>query len=110
MNHAKAIESGSNKLSGRALDNYLIKAEQSGVQAGLDSLSPQLKDSVISDINKSFQFAINNPYLFIGGGGDGFYVSILKQVQDDLGTKIDFGNQEHREAIGSALTNAERNR
>jgi hypothetical protein len=102
------VKSGA--ASGARLDRMLVHREQSAVQRALDNLSTESRTEIVTDINDAFQRAINNPFA-VGQAnpGDRHYISILTQVQNGLGEKIDFGNQAHREAIGNALIQDARN-
>ncbi len=100
---AKRIEAGQSSVSGRALDRQLVRREQTEVQRNLDSLPASDRSEIVTDINQSFQFAINNPDLFRGSRADRAYVDVLRGVQKNLGEQIDFGNYNHRVAIGDAL-------
>lgn len=91
-------------------DKVLVNVEQTAVEGGLNSLSKSDRKEIVDDVNASFQFAINNEFLFSGSASDLEYIKILKDVQEDLGVNIDFGNQDHREAIGLRAVAGERNR
>ena len=101
---ALSIENGS--LSHADLDGYLVNLEQTNVQAALDTLrttDPRKYQRVVSEINSLLNAKRVNRSLGRLYGSDRAYQNILDQVREDLGSDIDFSNQDHREAIGHKL-------
>ena len=101
---ALSIEDGS--LSHPNLDGYLVNLEQTHVQAALDNLrttNPSQHQKVMKEINDLLNARGLDRILGSVYGSDRAYQGILDQVRDDLGSDIDFSNQEHREAIGHKL-------
>lgn len=101
---AKAIEGGS--MTGPNLDSKMVHLEQSLVQKSLDGLrssDPSLYLMVIDQANQS----LNPTGAQAAAQGffstDAAFAKIVDKVRNDLGGKIDFANQSHREAIGNAL-------
>ncbi len=101
---ALAIEHGT--LGGIGLDDRLVHAEQSSVQAHLNALSssdPGAYASLISQVN-----GLLNPNGSAAAAAsmyssDRQYHSILNSSRSGLGRDIDFSRQGDREAIGNAL-------
>jgi hypothetical protein len=83
-------------------NNVFVKASISGV--ALCTLKHSTKGAlrryapVIEEVNGRLNAGSPTPK-----GTDRAYFKILEGVRKDLGGKIDFANQGHREAIGNAL-------
>ncbi len=80
-------------LSGRQLDYALVHQEQSYVQGQLNGLSASDRSMVIGQSNSILAFSPN---------------SVIQRAIGSLGHPFNFGNQGDREAIGKALTDAQR--
>lgn len=103
---ALSIEDGS--LSHPNLDGYLVNLEQTNVQAALDNLrttGPIQYQKVVRKINDRLNAKGLDRILGSLYSSDRAYQGILDQVHNDLGSDVDFSNQEHRVAICHKLIN-----
>ena len=108
LSQAAAIRSG--RIQDRGIvanDRAFVRAEQGLVQGALDALnqsSPDRYSQVVGEIN-----GLLNGTLESAGSmalGDGVFVGALAATKGQFGGVIDFGNYDHRVALGDNLMNA----
>lgn len=90
----------------RVLDEKMVTNEQNLVQQSLDSLKASDPAGYLRVVNQANQ-ALNPSGNQATAQGffytDKAYGKVLDQVRKELGGKIDFSKESHREAIGRAL-------
>ncbi|GAB4520091.1 MAG: hypothetical protein Tsb0010_04390 [Parvularculaceae bacterium] len=103
---ADAIRSGHAFSGGSRAQNdaAFVRFEQGLVQAELDSLDSDTRASVVGEINSLLNGDTAASRLGNALGADRNFQSVLSQVREQVGGDIDFGNIDHRIAIGDALT------
>ncbi|MEQ1549246.1 MAG: RHS repeat-associated core domain-containing protein [Chakrabartia sp.] len=101
MRMARNIESG--RLGGAGLDARMVHAEQTVVQAHLNALGAGARNSIVSEVNSLLNPSGATAAAASFYRSDRGYQNILNGVREQVGGKINFGNQSHREAIGNAL-------
>ena len=102
----KELPAGSLRGSSGVLanDRAFVRFEQGKVQESLGKLSVDARNQVVGNINS----LLNGPNLTPGFDRD--FRSALEKTKSDLGGAIDFGNKEHRIALGDNLTDLHRSR
>jgi hypothetical protein len=92
-----SIVSGTETLSGAALNTKLIKMEQDYVQNQLDALiasTPEAAQKLLANVNKMMN--VSDPLKFAAGVlsmKDRAYLEVLDSVRESLGKDIDFAQQ-----------------
>lgn len=106
LGRLQGIRSGAiaTSRSTRENDYAFVRFEQSAVQSRLDQLrsdSPALYSSFVGTVNG-----------LLNGmgprGGDPNFAKAINLAKKEVGGSLDFGNQDHREALGRAMTDVVR--
>lgn len=91
--------------SRRQNDRNFVRFEQRTLQGRLDALSSSDRQSIVGEINTLLNGGSAAEFLAGGLGlSDRNVRSAISTVQNNIGGNIDFGNQDHRVALGDELT------
>jgi RHS repeat-associated protein len=110
MDRAAQIRSGTLYASGSVQDNDkdFIHFEQSIVQKALDGYAESDPDGYKDLINEINNMLNSRPVARAAGFSDPNFAKGLAAAKEQLGGKIDFANQQHREALGQSIADIAR--